>query len=53
MTTISYGEVLKAAHQLPPAAQADLAAALLRNLKPRSRQKKRYEIQSTWSPCVA
>ena len=40
MTTISYGEILKAAHQLPPAAQADLATALLRNLKPRSRYKK-------------
>ena len=34
MTTVSYREVLNAAHRLPPAAQAKLAAALLRGLKP-------------------
>ena len=41
MTTVSYSEVLKAAHRLPPDAQAELAAALLRSLKPRPRGKKR------------
>lgn len=39
MTTASYGEVLKAAHRLPPDAQAKLAATLLRSLKPRDRQR--------------
>ena len=32
---------LRAAHRLPPDAQAELAATLLRNLKPRGRAKRR------------
>jgi hypothetical protein len=43
MTLASYSDVLKAAHRLPPDAQAELAATLLRNLKPRSRAKKQAQ----------
>lgn len=43
MTLVSYGDVLKAAHRLPPDAQAELAATLLRNLKPRSKAKKQTQ----------
>jgi hypothetical protein len=34
MAMASYAEVLKAAHRLPPTAQAKLVTALLRSLKP-------------------
>lgn len=39
MSTVSYREVLKAAHRLPPDAQAKLAATLLRDLNLLSRGK--------------
>lgn len=39
MTTVSYGEVLQAAHRLPRDAQVELATALLRSVKPRLRKK--------------
>lgn len=44
MTLASYSDVLKAAHRLPPDAQAELAATLLRNLKPRSKAKKQTQV---------
>lgn len=40
MTTVSYREVLKAAHRLPPDAQAELATTLLRDLRVRSKEKR-------------
>ncbi len=40
MTVVSYGDVLKAAHRLSPDAQAKLAKALLRDLKPQAKAKK-------------
>ncbi len=43
MALISYSDVLKAAHRLPPESQAELATALLRNLKPRPRVKRQME----------
>jgi hypothetical protein len=43
MTTVSYREVLKAAHRLPPDAQAELATTLLRNLRGRSKAKRQAD----------
>ncbi len=46
MTVVSYGDILKAAHRLSPDAQAELATALLRNLKPRVKGKQRMPTAS-------
>ena len=50
MTTVSYGDILRAAHRLPPDAQAELAATLLRNLKPRARAKRRIADAASLDP---
>ena len=46
MTTISYREVLNAAHRLPPDAQAELATTLLRSLRGRSKAKRQANTAS-------
>ena len=43
MTLVSYSDVLKAANRLPPDAQAELAATLLRNLKSQPKAKKQTQ----------
>ncbi len=43
MTFVSYGDVLKAAHRLPPDAQTRLATALLHDLKPRPKTRRQTE----------
>jgi hypothetical protein len=50
MTAVSYTDVLKAAYRLPRDAQVELAAALLRSVKPQPRKKTQSTSAATLEP---